>query len=301
MTTQLAYTPLPEEIELARLLTQLAERRDQLARCEAERQELEATLTQFAALVKSRVGDLKDEIRAHRARLEEIRQRVQRLKADPDAAPADVERSLEDEASNDEESEPVTGYRARPNGPDDHPAFVRHTSPQTSAEVQRIYRLLAKRHHPDLATTSIERQRRTELMLRINIAFRDKNLAALQALMHEVHMDLPLVAAELARQRISWARHELKRIDRELRAVEIRLDALRTSDTHSLWMSELAGQQALDDLETRTRERLRRERVRLEEASSQYARMAARRQVLLRRAASRMNVAPVPSASPGSD
>jgi archaellum component FlaC len=301
VTSQLAYTPLPEELELARLLVALEERRGCLGKRDAERAELEMALTQFAAQVKSRVGDMKDEIRAHRAKLEEIRQRVQRLKADPDATPADVERSIAEELEGEEEPEPVTGFRGRADGPPSGsmPATPA-ASPQTVAEVLRLYRVLAKRHHPDLATTPAERERRTELMLRVNIAYRDHNLQVLQALMLEVHMDLPLVPSELCKQRISWARHEMKRLEREMRVVDHRIDSLLASDTYALWMSELEGQPALDDLEQRTRERLQRERSRLDEASSQYARMAARRQVMLRRAASRMSVA-MPSASPGSD
>ena len=301
MTSQLAYTPLPEELELAQLLAALEERRGCLALRDAKRTELETALTQFATQVKSRVGDLKDEIRSHRAKLEEIRQRVQRLKADPDAAPADVERSIAEELEGEEEPEPLTGFRGRPDGPPSGsmPATPA-ASPQTMAEVLRIYRVLAKRHHPDLATSPTERERRTELMLRINIAFRDHNLTALQALMLEVHMDLPLVASDLCKQRATWAKHELQRLDRELRVVEHRINSLLGSDTYALWMAELEGQPALDDLEQRTRERLQRERSRLDEVSSQYARMAARRQVMLRRAASRVSMT-MPSASPASD
>ena len=154
-------------------------------------------------------------------------------------------------------------------------------------EIIRTYRLLAKRHHPDLATTPQERERRTELMLRINIAYRDHNLAALQSLLLEIHGDLPLTQFELTRQRISWTKHELATVQKEMRATERRINALLMSETYSLWRAELESQTALDDLERRTRERLQRERARLDEASSQYARVAARRQVMLRRAASR--------------
>jgi hypothetical protein len=297
VTSQLAYTPLPEDIELAGLQLRLEERRRLLAVREQERSELELALTQFATQVKSRVGDLKDEIRAHRSRLEEIRQRLQRLKADPAAAPADVERDLEEDAA-DPEPEPPTGFQGRPEGPPGGslPAAPM-VSPQTMAEIMRIYRLLAKRHHPDLATTPAERERRTELMLRINIAYRDHSLATLQALLLEVDFDGPLTHREMVRQRISWTRHELRRIQRELTAIEARIDSLRMSDTYALWCAERESQTALDDLERRTRERLQRERARLDEATSQYARMAARRQVMLRRAASRA----APSAAPASD
>ncbi|MGE3797932.1 MAG: J domain-containing protein [Thermomicrobiales bacterium] len=288
MTNQIAYTPLPEDIELADLLIQLQQSRDRLAVREQERSELELALGQFANQVKSRVGDMKEEIRSHRLRLEQIRQRLQRLKADPAAAPADIEKSLEEEEEAFTDPDAERGFHGRPDGPP-RGSFnnTSAVSRQAMDEVIRIYRLLAKRHHPDLATTPEERTRRTELMLRINIAYRDQNLAVLQSLLLEVHNDLPLTQIDLTRQRISWTRNELNRIQKELRLTERRLDALLTSETYSLWRAELENQSALDDLERRTRERLERERARLDEASSQYARMAARRQVMLRRAASR--------------
>ena len=59
------------------------------------------------------------------------------------------------------------------------------------------------------------------------------------------------------------------------------------------------GEPALDELELRTRQRLTRERERLEEATAQYDRLAVRRQVMQRRAASRSYDAA--QASGGSD
>ncbi|MEZ4500473.1 MAG: hypothetical protein R2839_10435 [Thermomicrobiales bacterium] len=294
MTNQLAYTPLAEDIELADLLIQLRRSRLVLEQRERERSDLEQSLGQFANLVKSRVGDMKDEIRAHRAKLEQIRDRLQRLKADPEAAPADVERSLEEEAESViEEPDAEAGFHGRANGAPgglfDHGKVV---SRQAMEEIIRIYRLLAKRHHPDLATTPEERDRRTELMLRINIAYRDQNLAALQSLLLEVHNDLPLTQIDLTRQRISWTRHELTRVGKDIRLAERRINALLMSETYSLWRAEQESRTALDDLEKRTRERLQRERDRLSEASSEYARVAARRQVMLRRAASRAAASP---------
>jgi archaellum component FlaC len=298
VTNQLAYTPLPEDIELSDLLIQLRQSRTLLEQRDQERSELELALGQFANQVRSRVGDMKEEIRAHRARLEQIRERLQRLKADPEAAPADVERSLEEEEEEQmmEDPDPQAGFQGRPNGaPGGLYDGGKAISKQAMEEIIRVYRLLAKRHHPDLATTPEERERRTELMLRINIAYRDQNLAVLQSLLFEVHNDLPLTQIDLTRQRISWTKHELARLNKEIRLVERRISALLMSETHTLWRAELETQHALDDLERRTRERLQRERDRLTEASSEYARVAARRQVMLRRAASRATA----GASPG--
>jgi hypothetical protein len=173
------------------------------------------------------------------------------------------------------------------------------SSIETEAEVLRLYRELAKRHHPDLARSAAERDRRSELMLRINVAYRDRDLATLQSIFLEVQLDSPLAPEELCRQRLSWTRHEIARLDRELRAIIMRMETLTGTDTYSLWQSEERGEPALEELAVRTRQRLARERERLEDATAQYDRLAVRRQVMQRRAASRSYDAA--QASGGSD
>jgi hypothetical protein len=63
VTNQLAYTPLPEDIELSDLLIQLRQSRTLLEQRDQERSELELALGQFANQVRSRVGDMKEPIR----------------------------------------------------------------------------------------------------------------------------------------------------------------------------------------------------------------------------------------------
>jgi hypothetical protein len=79
----------------------------------------------------------------------------------------------------------------------------------------------------------------------------------------------------------------------------MRMETLTTTDTYTLWRSSVRGDPALDDIELRTRERLHRERERLDDATAQYDRLAVRRQVMQRRAASRSYDAA--QASGGSD
>ncbi|MCA9860119.1 MAG: hypothetical protein KC438_10370 [Thermomicrobiales bacterium] len=287
MTSELFRSPTPDEIELARLQVELDYRRNELERLEGERDVLEVGLTRFAAEVKARIGDVKDEIRRIRHELETVRQRIAKLRADPLATPADVERDVEEEMA--QADEEMNGeFIHGPNGAGNRNLPTRPMSSiETEAEVLRLYRELAKRHHPDLARSPEERERRAELMLRVNVAYRDRDLATLQSIYLEVQLDSPLSPEELCRQRLSWTRHEIARLDREIRAVAMRMDALTNTDTYTLWQAQERGETALDDLEQRTRERLGRERERLDEATAQYDRLAVRRQVMQRRAASR--------------
>jgi hypothetical protein len=299
VTSELFRAPTPDELELARLQIELESRRRELERLEVERDALEVGLTRFAADVKARVGDLKDEIRRIRHELDEMRQRIAKLRSDPAATPADVERDVAEEMAQAEaEMNGEFIYGANGNGRSNLPTRPM-SSIETEAEVLRLYRELAKRHHPDLARTPAERERRAELMLRVNVAYRDRDLATLQSIYLEVQLDSPLSSEELTRQRLAWTRHEIDRLAREIRAVEMRIDSLTTTDTFSLWKAQERGESPLDDLEQRTKQRLVRERERLDDATAQYDRLAVRRQVMQRRAASRTYDAA--QASGGSD
>lgn len=301
VTSELFRAPTSDELELARLQIELESRRSELEHLEFERDALEIDLTRFAAEVKARIGDVKDEIRSIRQELEEMRKRIARLRADPMATPADVEREVAEEMAQAEAE--LNGEFINPNNGNGRARSNLPTRPmssiETEAEVLRLYRELAKRHHPDLARSPAERERRAELMLRVNVAYRDRDLATLQSIYLQVQLDSPLSAEELCRQRLAWTRHEIARLDREIRAVVMRMEALTTTDTYTLWRSSVKGEPALDDLELRTRQRLTRERERLDEATAQYDRLAVRRQVMQRRAASRSYDAA--QASGGSD
>lgn len=285
MTAALLRIPTADELELARLQVELQSRQIELERLDTERDVLETALTRFAAEVKVRIGDIKDEIRGLRRELEMVRQQIERLRADPTAVPADVERAVAEEMAQSEagfEGEFIDpGHNhGRQNG-------LSQAKHARETEVLRLYRELAKRHHPDLARTPAEKDRRAELMLRINVAFRERDLATLQSIYLQVQLDSPLTPEELCRQRLSWTRHEISRIDREIRALVVRLDTLTGTDTYSLWQAEERGELALELLELRTRQRLIRERERLDDATATYDRLAVRRQVMQRRAASR--------------
>lgn len=285
MTRAIVAVPTPEEMEYARLLIEIEVRRCYLASLEAERAALEGALSRFAVAVRDRIGGLKDEIRATRLKIEEVRRRVARLKADPDADPRDVERQVAEElAARDADAQAAAEAfrRAFADGeaeapPDGSPPHAKQVRSAHDAEILRLYRELAKRFHPDLAPSPDERHRREAVMLKINVAYRDRDLSTLQALMLEAERAVAASPSRLNRERLRWAFRELARLDREITHVQARLDLLRRSDTYALWQSPSVSDAALDDLEAKTLARLKRERDRLEEATLLYQRLVARR------------------------
>lgn len=84
-----------------------------------------------------------------------------------------------------------------------------HTVPPVAPEIppepvnqdlKKLYRELARRYHPDMATSEEDRKRRTKLMAQINAAYADKDFEALQTLAthpERVNVDEPLAVLVL--------------------------------------------------------------------------------------------------------
>jgi hypothetical protein len=277
-TQELVAVPSPEQLAYARLMIDIEARRHHLAQLEAERDTLESALSQFAVAVKSRIGTLKDDIRQTRIQVEEIRRRMVRLRSDPDADAADVEREVADELYGERDEARAEEEAARfesEAGPT--PTRPRRRDSASEAELLRAYRALAKRYHPDLASNEEERRLRADLMLKINVAFRERDLVGLQKLLLDVERTGPTVPIRLHRQKLAWAHREMARLERAIAELEERLQMMRRSDTYALWRAPEQSDFILADLETKTRDRLNRERARLDEATTGYQRLLARR------------------------
>jgi hypothetical protein len=221
---------------------------------------------------------LKDEIRQTRLHVEEIRRRMVRLRSDPDADPSDVEREVADELFGERDEakaeEEATRFESDAGVP---PTRPHRRDAAIEAELLRAYRALAKRYHPDLAQDSEERHQRAEMMLKINVAFRERDLVGLQKLLLDADRTGPTVPIRLHRQKLAWAHREMARLERAIAELEDRLQMMRRSDTYALWRAPDQSDFILADLETKTRERLGRERARLDEANTGYQRLLARR------------------------
>lgn len=72
-------------------------------------------------------------------------------------------------------------YRRDPNTPP--PEFIiPNQRPEASEDIKKVYRRLARRHHPDLAGDEQDRLYRNDLMARINDSYAERDLEALLAL-----------------------------------------------------------------------------------------------------------------------
>ena len=293
-----ALVPIPTETsrEYARLMVLIESRKRVIAGLQAERDALELALTRFAIDLKSRVGTLRVDLNRVRLQLAEYRRRIERLKGndgvDPDTLEAEVaEEFAAEHEQRDAEEEAAARAGQRVEGRRTTPRL----DPDTEAEILRLYRELAKRVHPDLARTERDRARRTELMLKINVAYSDRDLFTLQAIARQAEAGDPGAAVLSDGDRVAWAHRSIGRLDTQIEEVTAQLDLLKASETYQMWRSPEQSAESLQQVERRVRERLNRERDRLDEAIIDYNRMVRRRRMT---ALAGPRPAPSPSPSP---
>ena len=280
MITALVPVPSSDDHEYARLLIEVETRKRRIADLQAERDGLEAALSRFAVQLKGRVGGLRAELNRVRLQAQEYRRRIERLKEDETIDAATLEEEVAAEfAGREEQTRAEEEAAGREGQRVERVRRVPRLDAESEAEILRLYRELAKRFHPDLARTEQERKRRAALMLRINVAYSERDLLALQSVAREAEAADPTLSVLTAKERLTWARRVVSRLDGQIDDLQGQLALLQGSETYTLWKSPETSQQSLDDLEKRVRQRLTRERDRLDEAILDYTRILRRRRM----------------------
>ena len=211
MTKRITHITSPEarelgkkKAELASLEMRLAERELDLATLQAELHSFERT---YLRIVGSRLAEL-DEIEA------KIAEAVARHK------PKDRETQERASQARAQAQESAQAVEAE-HGADKREPF------RPSDNLKKLYREVAKRIHPDLATDESERKRRHELMTEANRAYEEGDEARLEAILREWESSPESVkgegpGAELVRviRKIAQVEDRLKAIDEEIARLE---------------------------------------------------------------------------------
>jgi len=154
---------LPEEIELERKVSEFKEKQSLLADCELELADIRSKLFQFEQMYIKRIGCLYvelDQLQAQFYYAESLRN-----PEDPDinlkfrTSKENAEKSKSEYDNKIDKSE--TGY----------------TEP--SNELKSLYRKLAKDFHPDLVLNEKEKERRSQIMRRVNEVYAKGDLELL--------------------------------------------------------------------------------------------------------------------------
>lgn len=198
-----------------------------LLEAEAELAQMQAAVNAFRMQCRLKVGHLIDDYLALRAEKQALWTRLQLLQqAQEFGIPYDAD-------------EPFWHGREEPQLDDDLPqdAFVAEIQgrPRDQAAEKRLYRELARRFHPDTASSDIEKAYMTTMMAAVNVAYETQDLRALRDLADELD---PAALSELTainNGAIRRLREQIIKLQRRRRQAIHKLQLLRREHTTRLW------------------------------------------------------------------
>lgn len=241
-----------DEAEYCRLLIDLDVRRRRITDLETEIAPLLNAFETFERTYDARIGPVQRELRETEQKIGEFEAKIARIHA---RMVADPDGLLGDLFSRDELREigDLFGVDASEWFGEEQGRFEQEYSYQAEdfassrphrrrpdaveAELRTLYHTLARRFHPDLAMDEEDRERRQAFMLRVNTAWRERDLQTLRDLCHQTERDQPEWTERSTRERVAWARTERSRLDQTIANLVARLHHLRSSSTLPLWMN----------------------------------------------------------------
>ena len=224
--------------EIERLRAEVAAKQKQAADLEADLVDSQEALAAFQREFEARVGVYARRAIELRAQIEAARRAAfQRLwESQPHAPPfVDVAEQFRE------------AWRHTPTG--EPPAPPPPTTADAEAQIKALYRELARRFHPDLASSEAEREWRTPRMSAVNAAYAARDLAALQALAAAPDGEAPQsLWIDSRAALIASLQRESARLDELLDRLEQELDELTYSPALKLQLDVKLARRAGRDL-----------------------------------------------------
>jgi hypothetical protein len=203
------YETLQEQ--LARLRLELEQAQSALIEAEADLADQMAEIYAFESQMEERLGPWLDKLVEIEKSLEYYQEQMERLRN---------ERRLGSSLPNVERQYRRMWDMPPPRAPKPPPE---PPSLATEAQVKKLYRQLARRFHPDLATDDADRSYRTEMMAAINGAYAARSLVELLA-MERQGEGMPIrgrnQTSQTDTQLVEVLQAEQNRIRRRLREIE---------------------------------------------------------------------------------
>ena len=249
---------LPEEKELAHLEAEQAELKEQVTSAELELETIKTETAQFQHRYYQAVGRLYaqlDEINAQiaSARMEQAPDDAD-LKAQARAAKQQAKKSAEEAGL----------IEAQPKPP-----------PVISAGLKKAYRQAVKLMHPDLAITEQERQRRTELMALVNLAYEQGDQRAIEKLIEEFGQDPEAIVGEDIGSRIVKAIRRIAQLQRRLSEIQQEIETQQKTEIFQLKQTiekrEEKGDDPLGDLAKQLGQEISERKIRLKAVCEPYS------------------------------
>ena len=242
----------PEEEELAKKREELALLQAELADRELFLTNLRAELSAFEALYLRQVGTLYAELDEWNAKIAE---RLAEQEGTEEARSAAAQARTQAEESN----SAVHGEAAA----------AQEFTP--SAELKALYREVAKRVHPDLATDEADRHKREQLMAEANAAYQRGDAETLRRILEEYESSPESVQGEGVAADLVRVIRQIRQVRNRLSQIELEIASLIDSDIAKLRAKVEAaraeGRELLTEMAEDVRKRIDVARHRFEAAS----------------------------------
>jgi hypothetical protein len=241
---------LPEEQELARLEAEQAEFKERVVSAELALETTKTETTWFQHRYYQSAGRLY-------ARLDELDAQIAHLLAAQTPDDGNLRSRAETTKQQAERSAEEAGLNEAQPKP---PLLI-------SPELRQAYRQAAKQMHPDLAVTEHERQRRTKLTARVNLAYERGDQKAIEKLIEEFGQDPEAIVGEDIGSSIVKVIRRIAQLRRRLTEVQQEIEALRKTEIFRLRQTvekaELMGDDPLGDLAHRLKKQISERQERL--------------------------------------
>ncbi len=251
MKKDIAPRIAPEEEELARKKRELADLETELAERELDLSTLETELRAFERRYLRTVGILYAELDEIEAQIAEAIARANPINTEAWERASDA-RSRAQESARSTKDIPKSKER------DDF---------KPTGELKDLYRSVAKKIHPDLATNEAERAKRTTLMVDANRAYEEGDATRLQSILDEWESSPERIQGGDIGAELIKAIRKIAQVQLRLKTIDARIDDLKTSDLYRLRdrvrEAEELGRSVLDEMAEKLREQIQASRNRL--------------------------------------
>jgi hypothetical protein len=244
-----------QELELANLEAEQAQLEEQVALFELERETIKTDVARFQKRYYDTVGRLLVELDKL---LAGISQQVAAANPDDHEAQHDA-RAAQDRAR--QSAEEAGLIEAQPEPP-----------AEITPECKKAYRKAAMLMHPDRATSDAERERRTQMMAQVNLAYERGDQATLERLIIEFGEDPEAITGVDTASRMMKSTRRIAQLRRRMAEIELELDGLREAEIFQLMTAvveaEALGDNPLGELSAKLLQEIARRRLTLEKFKS---------------------------------
>jgi hypothetical protein len=218
MASNIVRTQTPEERELATKRADLAALEIQLAERELEFATLRVELHAFEQHYLRIVGVKFAEIDDLEAQIAEVLNRLNPMDETARRRAVDARtRAAESAATTDalEQQTPAVDFTP-------------------SDDLKRLYREIAKRVHPDLATDDVERAKRNQMMAAVNRAYAEGDETRLRAILNDWETSPDAVTGDGVGAELVRTIRKIHQVQGRLARIQAEIDTLKSSDLYLL-------------------------------------------------------------------